>query len=129
MLCRKNEGVRLICRDWARCVRKKRLKTIENVRKRSKTFENIQILSRNVRKSEKKCEKSALFEHKNWPLIPMAQVGTKTRTSIRNSKLEISTGQARQIQISKTLNSKRTVENGTTFQCHLAQNGRDFFRR
>jgi len=44
---------RLICRVWANQAGKKRSKTFKNVRKYSKIFKNIQILSGNVQKYSK----------------------------------------------------------------------------
>ena len=43
-----------------------------------------------------------------------------------NSKFEARN--SRQMLISKTLNSKRTVEDGTMCQCHLAQMSKELVR-
>jgi len=131
----KMRAVRLICGVWVKWVRKKVKKSVKKCKKMQKNVKKCQKMQEMVRK----CEKVRFFAHFFSAYLcvrfePFAQL---SRTTDCNQKYEIriskspstSSGRARQIQINKMRNSKRTVENGTTFQCHLAQNGRDFFRR
>ena len=86
----------LICRVWANQAGKKRSKTFENVRKYSKIFENIQILSRNVQKYSK------IFDYfvtrRSYPKVKTPDARLKTQDQRHEFVLPQRTQRAQRIQ-------------------------------